>query len=36
MPLPLFSYGGSSLLTTLLGLGIIFNIGMRRFMTTAS
>ncbi|MDF1576844.1 MAG: rod shape-determining protein RodA [Desulfobulbales bacterium] len=34
MPLPLFSYGGSSLLTTLLGLGIIFNVGMRRYMTS--
>jgi rod shape determining protein RodA len=31
MPLPLFSYGGSSLLTTLMGLGILINIGMRRF-----
>lgn len=34
MPLPLFSYGGSSLLTTLAGIGILMNIRMRRFMTT--
>ena len=33
MPLPLFSYGGSSLLTTLLSLGILLNIGMRRFQS---
>lgn len=33
MPLPLFSYGGSSLLTTLAGIGILMNIRMRRFMT---
>jgi rod shape determining protein RodA len=32
MPLPLFSYGGSSLLTTLAGIGILINIRMRRFM----
>jgi rod shape determining protein RodA len=32
MPLPLISYGGSSLLTTLAGIGIIINIRMRRFM----
>ncbi len=31
IPLPLFSYGGSSLLTTLFGLGIIMNVRMRRF-----
>ncbi len=32
MPLPLFSYGGSSLLTNMAGIGILFNIRMRRFM----
>lgn len=31
IPLPLFSYGGSSLLTTMAGLGILINIKMRRF-----
>lgn len=30
IPLPLVSYGGSSLLTTLLGIGIIMNVRMRR------
>jgi rod shape determining protein RodA len=34
IPLPLFSYGGSSLLTTLFGLGILMNIRMRRFQTS--
>ena len=33
MPLPLFSYGGSSLLTTLAGIGILMNIRMRRFQS---
>ena len=32
IPLPLFSYGGSSLVTTLLGLGFLFNIHMRRYL----
>lgn len=36
IPLPLFSYGGSSLLTTLLGMGILMNIRMRRFQTTSA
>lgn len=31
IPLPLFSYGGSSLLTTMICIGILMNIRMRRF-----
>lgn len=30
LPLPLLSYGGSSLLTTMVSIGILLNIGMRR------
>ncbi len=36
MPLPLFSYGGSSLLTTMAGIGILFNVRMRRFTARKS
>ncbi len=32
MPLPLISYGGSSILTSLAGVGFLMNIRMRRFM----
>lgn len=31
IPLPLFSYGGSSLLTTYLGIALVLNVKMRRF-----
>ncbi len=33
IPLPLFSYGGSSLMTTMVAIGILMNIRMRRFQT---
>ena len=36
MPLPLVSYGGSSLLTTLAGIGILFSVRMRRFMLSTN
>lgn len=32
IPLPLFSYGGTSLITTCMGIGLLMNISMRRFM----
>ena len=31
IPFPLVSYGGSSMLTSMAGLGLVFNIGVRRF-----
>jgi rod shape determining protein RodA len=36
VPLPLFSYGGSSLLTTMVGLGLLMNVRMRRFQSSMS
>ena len=32
VPLPLMSYGGSSMLTTMAAIGILLNISMRRFL----
>jgi rod shape determining protein RodA len=32
VPLPLFSYGGTSMITTMIGTGLLLNISMRRFM----
>ncbi len=32
VPLPLFSYGGSALVSSLLGLGLLMNISMRRYV----
>jgi rod shape determining protein RodA len=32
VPLPLFSYGGSALVTSLVGLGLLMNISMRRYV----
>jgi len=32
VPLPLFSYGGSSVVADMLGIGILLNVSMRRFM----
>ncbi|MFZ2088060.1 MAG: rod shape-determining protein RodA [Desulfobaccales bacterium] len=32
IPVPLFSYGGSSLITTMLALGLLLNLRMRRFL----
>ncbi|MBW2689140.1 MAG: rod shape-determining protein RodA [Deltaproteobacteria bacterium] len=31
VPLPLFSYGGTSMVTTMTGIGILLNVGVRRF-----
>jgi rod shape determining protein RodA len=32
IPLPMFSYGGSSMLCLLLGIGLVMNVSMRRFL----
>jgi len=31
VPLPLFSYGGTSMITTMIGVGMLLNVSMRRF-----
>ena len=36
IPLPLLSYGGSSLLTTMMALGLVLNVSMRRHVVRAS
>ena len=36
IPLPLLSYGGSSLLTTMVSLGIVLNVSMRRHLVRAT
>ncbi len=32
VPLPLFSYGGTSMITSMTGIGLLLNVSMRRFM----
>jgi len=32
VPLPFMSYGGSFLLTSMVGIGVLINVSMRRFM----
>ncbi len=36
IPLPLLSYGGSSILTTMMALGLVLNVSMRRHLVRAS
>ena len=32
VPLPLFSYGGSSLIATMIGMGVLLSVSMRRYV----
>jgi rod shape determining protein RodA len=32
VPLPLFSYGGSAMIASLAGLGLLLNVSLRRYM----
>jgi len=32
VPLPLWSYGGSFIVTTMIGLGIVLNVSVRRYV----
>lgn len=36
VPLPFFSYGGTSMVTSMIGVGLLLNISMRRFMFSAN
>ena len=36
VPLPLFSYGGSSVMTILIGVGLVMNVSMRRYYASPS
>ena len=36
VPLPFFSYGGTSMVTSMIGVALLLNIGMRRFMFSAN
>ena len=36
VPLPFFSYGGTSMVTSMIGMALLLNISMRRFMFSAN